>query len=437
MPLYVANRTPLLRPWNAPNLATLLIFDLALNETSGTRADSSGNAQSFTANGTISSAAGKVNTGLSGSGTSGDYLSRTSEAALVTGDIDFWVSCWVKLSSIAADQGFISKWATSNQEYTLWFDSAAKRFKFSVSSTGSNTTTATLNQTYDVQAGAWYLLNAWHDSVANVIGVQVNNGYKEETSYSSGVYASGTAPVTIGAKGTANPLNGVIDMARFWKRVPTESDLMALWAGGAGAEGTISYNPNERQIIFDGNSLTWGVLRDPASAFPAQTMALLGKQYTWTWRNFGLASQQTTTMVGVAATRVDPLYRKHVSHNILVAWEITNDLNAGVAAATALTNFTTYCAARRAAGWKVIVLTVLPRTSASGTFEADRQTINTSIRANWATYADALADVAADSRIGDSGDQNDTTYYLADAVHTAAAGDAVVAGIVAAVVAAL
>lgn len=427
MPLANANGGPINHPRNAPTLTTSLTFDLELDETSGTRADSSGNALDFTANGTIGSAAGKRGNAISGSGSAGAYLSRASSAALVTGDIDFWVALWWQPASVAADQGLISKWATNNQEYALWYNNATGLITFSVSSTGSNATNQTSAQTYTAVLGAWYLIQAWHDSVNNLIGIMVNNGYTETTSYSSGVFASGTADVTIGAKGTANPVNGLIDMARFWKKAPSDSDLMAVWDGGRGDAFGQTYNPNTRQIVFIGNSLTYNITLDPTNHYPTQCMALLGQTNNWTWRNWGLAGRQTSTM---QTTTLDALYRKWVDYNVLVVWEITNELNAGIAAATALSNYTTYCTNRRAVGWKVIAVTVLPRTSASGTFEADRQTVNTSIRAGWTSYADALADVAADSRIGDAGDQNDLTYYLADAIHLTTAGAAVVAGIV-------
>jgi lysophospholipase L1-like esterase len=74
----------------------------------------------------------------------------------------------------------------------------------------------------------------------------------------------------------------------------------------------------------------------------------------------------------------------------------------------------------------VVVCTMLPRT---GT-DAERAAYNTAIRANWATYADALADPAADARIGDNGDNADLTYYDADAVHLNDAGYAIAAAII-------
>jgi lysophospholipase L1-like esterase len=48
--------------------------------------------------------------------------------------------------------------------------------------------------------------------------------------------------------------------------------------------------------------------------------------------------------------------------------------------------------------------------------------------------ADAVVDIAANTTIGDSGDQNNTTYYNADTVHLKTAGYAIVAQAVADVI---
>lgn len=88
--------------------------------------------------------------------------------------------------------------------------------------------------------------------------------------------------------------------------------------------------------------------------------------------------------------------------------------------------------AARAAGYqKIVVLTCLPRvTGGNGNFESDRQAFNTLLRAGYASFADALADVAADSRIGDAGDNADLTYYQADQVHLNDTGRAIISAAV-------
>jgi len=182
-------------------------------------------------------------------------------------------------------------------------------------------------------------------------------------------------------------------------------------------------------LAFDGNSLTSGTGSSGGQTYPKQTYDLLG--IPWAYVNYGVPSQTTTDMASDAATQIDTTINTNFNKNILVAWEITNDLYFGANATTAYNNFVSYCQARKAAGWKVIVLTVLPRSNVGtpGDFEASRSTVNTSIRSNWSTFASALADVAADSRIGDANDELDTTYYP-DKVHLNNDGYAIVAGIV-------
>lgn len=183
-------------------------------------------------------------------------------------------------------------------------------------------------------------------------------------------------------------------------------------------------------FVFDGDSLTFGTGSTPGNDYPAQCMALLGG--AWDSQNFGLASATIVDMESDGATQVDPYSRRVAPKNLLSCWGGTNDLFTD-SAATVWTNIQTYCNNRRARNWRVVLLTVLPR-SAPGTpgdFETKRQALNTLIRAGYTGCADVLADVAADDRIGDAGDEEDTTYYDADLVHLNDTGYGVVAEIVA------
>jgi lysophospholipase L1-like esterase len=205
--------------------------------------------------------------------------------------------------------------------------------------------------------------------------------------------------------------------------------------GGSGLTGGVGFQIGQgtltAQIVCDGNSLTAGNV--PQANYPNNCAGNLGAN--WKVTNYGVGGQITTAMTADAVAQVDPNYNAAYTHNILCAWEITNDLFFGATAATAIANFKTYCAARKSAGWKVCVLTVTPRSEAGtpGSFEASRQTCNTELRnpANLGTYWDIVADVAADSRIGDAGDELDTTYYMADKVHLNATGYALVGQLVA------
>jgi lysophospholipase L1-like esterase len=267
----------------------------------------------------------------------------------------------------------------------------------------------------------------------------------------AGTLNVGGAPVvTLKVRGTTTTtLTLVVDGATTLTASDSTSPLTTagkagVWFGVAQTDTTgihvdsfsasnPSTTPTQKQIIFDGNSLTAGQDSTTGNDYPSQVLALLGSG--WTGQNFGVSGQTTTQMSSDAATQIDPLYSTATYlDNWLAAWEVTNDLYFGASATTAYNNYVSYCQARRAAGWKVIAVTVLPRSN-SGTpssFETDRQTCNTNIRANWSTFADVIADVAADARIGDAGDETNPTYYYisgtADTrVHLVDAGYAIIA----------
>ena len=114
----------------------------------------------------------------------------------------------------------------------------------------------------------------------------------------------------------------------------------------------------------------------------------------------------------------------------LVIFAGTNDrfLN-GTSGAGVWALLQAYINARIAAGWvpgNICVGTMLPR---QGAYETDRAALNSSIRSNAATLGYKVCDFAADSRIGDAGDENNATYY-SDTIHPTAAGHAILAAIV-------
>ena len=141
-------------------------------------------------------------------------------------------------------------------------------------------------------------------------------------------------------------------------------------------------------------------------------------------KNLGVGGQTTRMMAADAATEVDPLCDPARPANILVCWEGTNDLFVGGAppydARRAYLRLAAYCEARQRAGFRVVICTVLPRGRSAAFYQA-RNALNAELRAHWRSFADALADVGAES---------DVTYYR-DTVHLTAAGYAIVARVVA------
>ena len=184
-------------------------------------------------------------------------------------------------------------------------------------------------------------------------------------------------------------------------------------------------------VVFDGCSLVddAGVARE--DGMPAQVMALLPGGLDG--KNLGVGGQTTQMMAADAAAEVDPLCDPARPANILVCWEGTNDLVQGTTppldARQAYRHLAAYCEARQRAGFRVVICTVLPRGWSAGFYEA-RNALNAELRAHWRSFADALADVAANKTIGADGAENDGAYYR-DTVHLTAAGYAIVAGVVA------
>jgi hypothetical protein len=188
------------------------------------------------------------------------------------------------------------------------------------------------------------------------------------------------------------------------------------------------FSPPNKLLVCDGDSLTTGYGATNNRSYPAQLWGLLGRN--WQVYNAAVAGQQTDAMITDGAAEIDPLYSASYYSNILVCWSGVLDLYYGQTPAQAWERINTYCAARQAAGFQVVVCTCLP----SGFIdEADRSALNALIRAGWYTCADALADIAADTRIGDAGDNLDPAYYNnsdGNATHMMPAGYAAVAGIV-------
>lgn len=159
-------------------------------------------------------------------------------------------------------------------------------------------------------------------------------------------------------------------------------------------------------IVGDGNSLmrridgsqeVWDIITQLSHTTPFQGTNV-------TFHNFGVGGQTTANMSSDAAVQIDTLYNPAVK-NILIVWEVTNDIGFNQSISGAITRMTTYCNARRAAGWKVVLLTCIPRggLSVSGqtqpSYDNDLVTANTSLIAGEGVFADKVIDLRSDSRL--------------------------------------
>ena len=185
-------------------------------------------------------------------------------------------------------------------------------------------------------------------------------------------------------------------------------------------------------IVVDGNSLTSTTIQFGGTPFPTQMRSLEPfKSNNSTIRSFGVGGQNIDAMTADAAAEIDTALSTN-KKNILVVWEITNQMAASKNPRTVINKLWTYCDARKAAGWIVIVLTSLPRNSDLGvnynlaTYNADLLTANNYVIAEYATHSAAYIDVRIESCLSNYSN----SCFANDGVHLSNSGYLAVANLV-------
>lgn len=221
--------------------------------------------------------------------------------------------------------------------------------------------------------------------------------------------------------------------------------LLVLSLSAGVSAGQLSLFAPTGSIVVDGNSLTqyvgdvgdWPNCLTPCSnAFGDWIYASLAffalNQQGPTIYNVGVPGQTTQQLAQTASTRVDSHYNSAAANNILVFWEVSNELIAGTAPEVALEHLRDYVVARKAVGWKVVILTVIPRYADTYAFEWSRLGTNTQMRARWNQDlgADLLVDVAHESSFLIDG-ATVGPMYISDQTHLSMAGSRFVGKIVA------
>lgn len=216
---------------------------------------------------------------------------------------------------------------------------------------------------------------------------------------------------------------------------PFSGDIMAVFAWdhalsdavAAKLEAYLATTYGQLLLITGGNSLIQGHIA-PATTAPIELMTLNVPAYRV---NNGSGGNTTTAMIAADPALDDILYYQ-VNKTVLIGNEVRNDIfTNGASAATAYANVVTWCNARKAAAvaagctkFKLLWCTFLPSLSVSN---VTRATVNANLRANWPTFCDGLIDLAADTTMGQDGQNTNLTYYNADQIHPTDAGNAIIA----------
>jgi len=213
-----------------------LIAWWSLDETSGTRADSHGS-NDLTDNNTVTYDTGKQGNAADFEDSVGEYLSIADNADLSFGDEDFTIGCWIKIESLDGTfQYIMSKYdpPDDKREYVLLLRGTTDKLEFNVSGNGTAVTGAEWGSA--ISTGTWYFVVAWHDSVNNQVGIEVNNSSPVTEAHTAGCFDSDSS-FMIGASSKGTPdqfLDGLADEAFVFDKVLSADEREWLYNSGSG-----------------------------------------------------------------------------------------------------------------------------------------------------------------------------------------------------------
>jgi len=189
--------------------------------------------------GTTESTDGKVNRAADFVPADNNYLSIVDNATLSFGNEDFAFCAWVYLDAKPNNMRLVAKYdnGANDREYLLYFNFAANRFYFSVSSDGTapGVTSAVANTLGAPALATWYFIVCWHDSVANTLNIEVDDGGVDSAAHAGGCNDN-ISPFALGANpvGPAEVLDGRIDEVGIWRRILSADERTILYNDGDG-----------------------------------------------------------------------------------------------------------------------------------------------------------------------------------------------------------
>lgn len=167
-------------------------------------------------------------------------------------------------------------------------------------------------------------------------------------------------------------------------------------------------NTARRFFVSDGDSITRGSVGATNGGY-VSVFSGNASPKVWGYNN-AVSGSQISHLVSKAAL-LDSVIPASISGRkfILSVLIGRNDWTSGASTSAFLADLAAYCDARRAAGWTVVLCTILPA-AASG-FNVWRNTVNTAIRTWVGTHCDAICDFAADGTIGTDAAGSNTSIY--------------------------
>jgi lysophospholipase L1-like esterase len=213
----------------------------------------------------------------------------------------------------------------------------------------------------------------------------------------------------------ANTTNLKMQALALYGRALTDAEIVDVYANfrqNSAVDVGLDYNV----YVAEGDSIT-----SPAISTGAYPLMYSNNA---TRRTFGairaFAGSTVATLVSRAAL-VDAVIPESLDGRKFILSVMIGRNDFAMDQATWLASLADYLDARRAAGWKVVLCTILPSTISG--FNAWRNTLNDTLRTWVGIHCDALCDTAADATMGVDSAASDVALY-GDGTHPTAAGQA-------------
>lgn len=195
------------------------VLHLKLDEASGNAIDAI-NARTFTDTATVGAAAGKFNGARDFEQTASEYFAGPDHADYEPADSKWMIRVWVQLESKGAERAIMAKFTggAGFREWALVYEVSADRFMF-IAQRADEVGNVAVNATNfgSPSTATWYLIHAWHDPDADVIGISVNGGTPNTAAISTGIYQGGS-PLRIGSYDSGSTfMDGLLDDVVIFK----------------------------------------------------------------------------------------------------------------------------------------------------------------------------------------------------------------------------
>lgn len=201
-----------------------------MDESSGSRADSSGLGYTLVETGTVSSTTGKISNAADLTG-GGELLSVADNADLSGGNTDFSIALWAYFDTLSGQLTVLSKDNGAKWDYLIYTSGTTLHF-YADNTTGSGF--------FDIEWGSalstatWYHIVVKHDAAADTVYIIVNDGTPVTSSHTGGTRDT-AGSLTIGAEQSgANAGDLRVDELGVWKKVLSAAEITSLYNGGSG-----------------------------------------------------------------------------------------------------------------------------------------------------------------------------------------------------------